>query len=323
MTAVLWILLVLAVLYLLAGLFLALLACRRFTGALDPLRGLTHATDELLSPYEAILVQGQTWLREHPHQRVEMTSFDGLRLRASLYEHPQARAVLVACHGYHSNGVRDFASAMHFYYSYGFSILLIDQRAAGDSEGRYVTFGVRESVDARDWCALMQERFPELPVLLVGISLGASTVLMTADDLPGNVKALLTDCGYTSPWDELSYVARRYVPLAGPLVLPSVDLFCRLIAGFGLRERSAETALARCSLPVFFVHGEADTLVPFQFSLRNRAACAGPSFLLAVPGAEHGISYLVDQEGYHRAVDDFLKTFLPALADPIPAGESD
>lgn len=315
MSVVLWIAAGLAVLYLLVSFLIAELACRRFAGAWNPMKGLTHATNQLLAPYADIIADGRDWLLTHPRVPVEMTSFDGLRLRANFYENPRAKAVLVACHGYRSDGVRDFASAMRFYHDHDMSILLIDQRACGGSEGKFITFGVRESVDVRDWCRLMQARQPGLPVLLAGISMGAAAVLMTADDLPENVAALLADCGYDSPWDELADVARRHIFPAAAALLPGVDLFCRLVCGFGLRERSAADSLSRCRRPVFFVHGEADGLVPYANSPKNRAACAGPSVLFSVPGADHGISYLVDRNGYHRAVDEFLKTCVFPEAD--------
>ena len=309
MAVILWIVLLLAVLYLLISFILAELACRRFPGAWNPMKGLTHATSRLLAPYADLIDKGRDWLQTHPHTPVEMTSYDGLKLRANFYEHPAPKAILVACHGYRSNGVRDFASAMRYYHEHDMSILLIDQRACGESEGTFITFGVRESRDARDWCRLMQERYPDLPVLLAGISMGAAAVLMTADDLPESVTALLADCGYDSPWDELVSVARRVSP-AATILLPGVDLFCRLVCGFGLRERSAADSLSRCRRPVFFVHGEADNLVPYENSPKNQAACAGPSVLFSVPGADHGISYLVDRTGYCRAVDDFLSTYV-------------
>ena len=308
MVAVLWCAVLLAILYLLVCFLIAELACRRFSR--DPMKGLTHATDKLLAPYQGMIDAGRTWLLTHPHTRVEMTSFDGLKLSARLYENPNARGILVACHGYRSDGIRDFASAMSFYHDHGLSILLIDQRAAGESEGRFITFGVRESVDVRDWCALMGRMFPDRPVLLAGISMGASAVLIAADGLPDNVTALLADCGYDSPWEEFRYVARHYMHPAAQALLPGVDLFCRLICGFGLKERSASDSLSRCGLPVFFVHGEADELVPFENSPKNRAACAGPTKLFSVPGADHGISYLVDPDGYHRAVDAFLAAYV-------------
>lgn len=307
---VLWIFLTVLALYLAVTLAIAVLACRRFTGGHDPMRGLTHATDELLSPYKDMIREGRRWLEEHPSEEASVTSHDGLTLRASLYENPDARAVLVACHGYRSNGVRDFASACGFYHDHDMTILLVDQRAAGRSDGKYITFGVRESEDAAAWCRWARERFPDLPIVLAGISMGASTVLMAADRLPDGVSALLADCGYDSPWEEFAAVARKHMSAAALCLLPGVGLWCRALCGFGLRERSASESLKKCQLPVFFVHGEADGLVPFENAAKMRAACPGPTGLFTVPGAEHGMSYLVDREGYHRAVDAFLRAYV-------------
>lgn len=310
MTAVLWILGGLILLYLLITYAIFLFGFRRFSGNWDPMSSLTHATDKLLEPYSGLLKSGADWLNGHPYESVEIRSFDGLRLRARMYLHPNAKSILVACHGYRSNGIRDFASACRYYSEHGMSILLIDQRACGESEGRYVTFGVKESRDVRDWCAYAADRFPGLPVVLAGISMGAAAVLMTSDDLPEAVTALLSDCGYDSAFDELVYVAKHYVAAPAAVLVPGVGLWCRLIAGFGLRERSAARALAGCKKPVFLVHGEADELVPYSASVRNREACAGPVTMFSVPGADHGMSYLVDHDGYCLAVDGFLRRYV-------------
>ena len=307
MQTALWVILALAALYLAASLVTFELVFRRFSGKFNPTRKLTNATDDLLAPYHELIDGGMEWLKTHPSEAVEITSEDGLRLCGRLYIHPEARAVLVACHGYRSNGVRDFASACRYYGGHDMSILLIDQRACGKSEGRFITFGVKESSDARLWCEYAQERFPALPIVLAGISMGGATVLMTADELPAHVTAIVDDCGFTSAWEELSYAAAHYFAKPLTLLLPGVDLWCRLLAGFGLKEKDAVPALKRTEKPVFFVHGEADELVPHAATMKGHASCAAPSVLLSVPGAQHGMSYLVDHDGYCIAVDDFLK----------------
>lgn len=310
MTAALWALGVLAALYLLLSYILFRFACRRTRGLGRSMKAVTNTETDLLAPYRDIIDAGRTFLDETPHEELFMTSFDGLRLRALLYEHPDARGVMVACHGYRSNSTRDLAACCPFYYSRGLSLLLIDERASAHSEGIYITFGVHESRDVRDWCALMTTRYPGLPVLPAGISMGAAAVLMTADDLPASVPALLTDCGFTSPRQELLYVAKHSMTAAAAALLPGVGLWCRLLAGFGLEEKNAARSLARCTLPVFFAHGEADTLVPYECTPNNIAACAGPTAFFSVPGAEHGLSYLVDTPGYQRALDDFLAGYV-------------
>ena len=312
----------LAALYLLLTLLIFELAFRRFSGAFDPFRSMTHATDRLLGPFEALLSQERSWFADADHDTAYITARDGVRLCASVYENPAARGVLVACHGYRGSGPRDFCAAAHLYFDRGMTVVLLDQRAHGRSGGKFITFGVRESEDAQDWCRYAGERWPDKPVILAGISMGAGAVLLAADGLPGSVAALLADCGFSSPYEEVQYVAGRLIrPPVKPLV-PGVALWCRVLGRFDLREKDARRALARTDKPVFFIHGEADELVPPSCSRANQAACAAPSALFTVPGAAHGLSYLADNPGYIRALDSFLRAHVPALADDAPADDT-
>lgn len=302
--------------YLLAAFILFQLVFRRFAPARDPWKRLTHSTDKLLAAYPEAVAGGRRFLQTHPARDVAITSFDGLTLRGKFYENAQAPEngpVLIACHGYRSSGERDFAAACQFYYGKGLSILLIDQRAAGQSQGKYITFGVKERLDVQDWCRFAAELRPGAPVLLAGISMGASSVLMAAPELPDNVAAILADCGYVSPWDELAYVVRHNAHIPATPLLRGVDLWCRLLAGFSLSQYSTVEALAENTRPVFFIHGEADDLVPCENSLKSRQACKTHTALFTVPGAGHGMSYLVDTPGYHAALEDFLRYVFPSV----------
>lgn len=71
----------------------------------------------------------------------------------------------------------------------GYNVLLPDQRAHGYSGGHTITMGVKERYDARDWTVWARSRFgPEVPIFLMGVSMGAATVLLAAGlNLPDNV----------------------------------------------------------------------------------------------------------------------------------------
>ena len=96
-----------------------------------------------------------------------------------------------------------------------------------------------------------------------------------------------------------------------PTTLPVAPVYAllrlggRLFGGFDIEEDGAEKALAKCRIPVLFIHGEDDHFVPCGMSRRNYAACAGKKTLVTFPGAEHGLSYLVDPERYRKVVMDF------------------
>ena len=71
-------------------------------------------------------------------------------------------------------------------------------------------------------------------------------------------------------------------------------------------ERSdAVAALKKCRLPVIFFHGTADDYVPWEMSQKNYDACPAEKELICIPGAGHGLSYLVDPPGYLKALREF------------------
>lgn len=280
--------------------------CRRFDGKFNPLKIIGEATEEALKPYAEQVNAGMRWAREYPSEDVEITSYDGLTLHGRYYENPNARGIMIGCHGYRSSGCRDFSSACSFYHDHGFSLLLIDERANGKSDGKFITFGIKERLDIQDWCAYIQDRCPDQPILLVGISMGATAVVMAAPELPENVACIVSDCGFVSPWDELSYVLRHYLHLPATPFLRGIDFWCRILAGFSLCQFTTEQALAFNTRPVFFIHGEADDFVPPENVRRNIAACRAPHTVFTVPGAGHGLSYLVDHDGYVKKFYEFL-----------------
>lgn len=140
--------------------------------------------------------------------------------------------------------------------------------------------------------------------------MGSSTVLMaTGLPLPPTVKGVIADCGFTSAWEEFKNVLKVGMHLPVHPLLEATNLVCRLVAGFGFRDYSTLEAMKVNQLPILFIHGEADTLVPRQFTLDNYHACRSQKRLVSVPGAGHGLSYLVDTPKCQQALREFLQAY--------------
>lgn len=147
--------------------------------------------------------------------------------------------------------------------------------------------------------------------------MGATTVLMAAGGpLPENVRGIMADCGFSSPWEIMAAVAKHRAHLPAFPMLYLVNFWCRLLAGFDGKEGSTVQAMARNRLPVFFAHGQADNFVPWAMTQAAYDAADCEKELLLVPGAGHGRSYLVDQERYLQMLERFLNRNLPANAIP-------
>ncbi len=237
-----------------------------------------------------------------------VTSFDGLKLVGHLYRaERQTNNYMICMHGYRSDS-GDFSGAVGFFMSQGYNVLAIDQRAHGESEGKWITFGVKERYDALSWCNYLIESFgSDVKIILDGISMGATTVLLASElDLPKNVKGVIADCGFTSPWDIVTEVARRdmHIPKFPLLYLmrPTVRLLC----GFGLKEASTVDAVKKSSLPILYVHGLADDFVPHEMSVRAYSSRPENSRLVSVENAAHGLSYIVDEKRCQKELAYFL-----------------
>ena len=258
------------------------------------------------------ILAGKAWLEAQPQEKLEIESFDGLRLRALFVPNPEAKGTLLLFHGWHSSWKTDFTVALPFYHAQGMNLLLADQRAQNSSEGRYMTYGVHESRDAASWAACMAQRLgKDHPLFLGGLSMGAATVLMASDlEFDGNVRGILADCGFTSPWAIIRKVAGRskWIPLDASSAL--LNVFTRRFAGFDMKEKSTVEALGRTKLPVLLIHGLADDFVPPEMSRENYAACASEKELVLVEGAKHGMSFVVEPERVKAAIAAFLKKHL-------------
>lgn len=254
------------------------------------------------------ILKGRDWIEAQQPETVEITSFDGLRLRAELIVHPHARGTLMLFHGWYGSTVTDFGYAIQEYYDRNLNLLLVHQRAQGKSEGHYMTFGIRERHDVHAWTKWHVARFgQELPIVLAGLSMGATTVLMSCGEpFAENVRGVIADCGFTTPQDIITSVVRS-MHLPAKLIVPLIGMQTKLFAGFGLREYSTVEAMRRMTLPIFFAHGEADTFVPCSMSVEAYEACKSKDkLLLLVPNATHGKSFPRAPEKYRACLNDLF-----------------
>ena len=263
-------------------------------------------------PWFPVVVDGVRYAKTLAREEVSIHSHDGLLLSGMLFEPENPRATIILFHGYRSFPEHDFGGILqHYLEDCRFRMLLVDHRAHGKSEGKYITFGVLERYDCVAWARYVAARFGEKePIILDGMSMGATTVLMASgEDLPGNITGIVADCGFTTPDAILKKVGRDLRMPVG-LLLPGVYALCRL-HGFNPRSASAPGALAKSKTPLLLVHGEADGFVPHEMSVENFAAAISPKKFVSIPDADHGMSYFVDQATVTAALTEFFEDVLP------------
>ena len=247
-------------------------------------------------------------LKEITAEDVFINSFDGLKLHGRYYHAKDGAPLDIQFHGYNGNAMRDFCGGNKISRESGHNSLLIDQRAHGMSRGKTISFGINERKDCLSWVRYAVERFGEdTEIVLSGVSMGAATVLMASDlGLPKNVKAIVADCGYSSPKAIINKVMRDS-GLPDKLMYPFVWLGAMVFGKFNLTESSAVSAVSESDVPILIIHGGADDFVPCYMAEEIYKACRSEKKLLIVPGAGHGMSYLVDKDLYEKTVKDFIK----------------
>lgn len=249
--------------------------------------------------YYCHIHQGRQWIRDHDGEDVYMKNRDGLNLHAVWIPAPKAKGTVIFAHGFHSCGLSDFSLALDLYHNLDMNILLLTQRTHSPSQGKYITFGVKESRDVYDWILHHNAHFGSYPILCSGLSMGAATVMYLAGmDLPENVRGFVADCGFTSPKEIISHVFTQKTHMPAWPFIWAADLFARIFAGFSLAEMHTAKTLQKNSRPILLVHGMEDDFVPTWMTRRSFDACAGDKSLLLVEGAGHGVSFLVAREAY-------------------------
>ena len=261
---------------------------------------------EIYAPY---LPQMKLWKEEMdnlPHEQLQVTSFDGLTLYGNFYEYAPGAPIELMFHGYRGSAQRDLCGGVQRCFALERSALVVDQRCCGRSEGKTITFGIYERRDCMTWLKLMEEKFPDRKFILCGISMGASTVMMMADEeLPSNVVGILADCGYSSARAIIQKVIKD-MHLPPKLSYPFVKLGARVFGCFDLEEKTPLAALKNSRLPVIFFHGQGDDFVPCDMSREAYDACTSRKQLVTVPGAGHGLAYLADPDTYLKELGAFF-----------------
>lgn len=270
-------------------------------------------TDDLDDPINKPLLKfkdqikdGIDYNKNEPHKWLNIKSFDGLDLFGRYYDNKSDKTVILF-HGYRSSALRDFSCAVRMYKNFGFNVLLCDQRSHGRSDGKLITFGIKEKKDALYWCEYISDKYSPEKIVLGGMSMGATTVLLAlGENLPKNVKAVIADCGFTSPEEIMLKVAKKNFKINAKFFLPFLNIVCLIFGKFSIYNNDTRETVKNSDIPVMLIHGKADGFVPCEMSIETHKNANEKSKLLLVENADHGLSYIIDS----ALVNDSIKNFL-------------
>lgn len=239
----------------------------------------------------------------------EVLSDDGHKLSGQyLRLHPENKKVIILIHGYTGNHVISL-QYVEMYRAMGFNILLIDARSHGDSEGVYPTYGIRECEDLSAWIQeLRQHGYESGTIGIHGQSMGAATALMYAGKYE-DISFVIADCPFSNAKEILTYQFNQVVKGTGRmgyrLIKRLADMKCKV----NLEEASPIDAIKDIEVPILFIHGKADTLIPYTMSeLMYQSRNRDYDRLVLIEGANHVESHSQDPKIYRTAIQEFIQS---------------
>lgn len=240
----------------------------------------------------------------------KIKSADGLELYAEKFS-PTAEshrwAILV--HGYGRDGTFAYDYAEE-YLKRGWNVLIPDLRAAGHSEGRFITMGTMESQDVALWAEKIFEQDNQSKIILHGVSMGAATVMMASALDIKNLVAVVEDCGYTSAYEMFAAQLDKIFGLPEFPVMTFADIVCKIKTGNRISDAAPINFVSQSKVPMLFIHGDADGLVPYEMMDRLFDASNAPDKeKFTVEGAGHADAKNKDPQAYFARVFKFLDKY--------------
>lgn len=246
-----------------------------------------------------------------PFEIVEMTAENGEKMHGKVLVPPISNGkLIIACHGARSSGVGEFCFMKDYFCRNGFTLIMPDHRGCGESDGKFLGYGTHESTDTLKWLDYAKKRFPELDIFLLGVSMGAATVLMMSDRISkADVKGIIADCGYTSVKDEFTYQVKTSFHFPPRPLLDICNIYCKALCKYGFKDAEPIEHVKKANVPILFIHGKNDDFVPFYMEKQLYDACASEKTLVEVDGAIHAQSYYTNPTQYENAMNEFIKKY--------------
>lgn len=247
---------------------------------------------------------------------VAFTSGSGSRLRGWFVPGRPGVGAVLLLHGVHANRLAMLPRA-RFLHALGYSVLMPDFRAHGESSGAHTTFGALESRDAQAAACLLHSLAPHERVAAIGVSLGGAAALL--GHRPLSVDALVLESVYPTIDQAAKNRLRAWFGPIGSWLAPSLVRELEPTVGVDPAELRPIDHIAEVRVPVLMAAGSADRYTPIDESKALFARLAPPKEFWEVDGAAHVDLYDYTPAEYQRRITAFLQRTLGGVSAAAPA----
>ncbi len=236
---------------------------------------------------------------------IKLTTTDEQTLSGWLVPATDRKKAIVLLHGFTGNRKQMLPRA-RFFREQGYTALLYDARACGESTGEAVTFGYREAADLIAAVKFLKDGGHE-QVACLGVSQGGATILFAAEDLL-DVKCVICESVYDDMRHAVDRRMRRYTGVPGWLGAPLMVSFAEQRLELSIDDVKPADYIGKLPCPVLVVSGTADDRTWPEDTQRLFEAAHAPKELWMIEGASH--EDLFHFAGYEEKVNGFLRGHL-------------
>lgn len=239
------------------------------------------------------------------YEIVSITSFDGLKLTGYYFANNSDKTIIM-CHGLHTHAFNNFGYQIKYFLAKGYNILAINERAHEGSEGKYATYGQKESKDILSWLDYVSPDEKINSIYLYGISMGATALAYASEKIINKkVKLLIFESMFSSVNELTTHImTSQHVPsffFAG-----AVRWLSKCLAGISWDNVSTTLSLQKNHIPSVFVHASKDSIAINKFFEDNYNNCLSNKYKIIVDGAAHALCALHDKDKYLDQLESII-----------------
>lgn len=217
------------------------------------------------------------------------------------------KGVILLVHSMRSNRV-EMLSRAKFLQNHGYTILMIDLHAHGETPGEKITFGSQESRNVAVAVKYLRKKFPQERIGTLGASLGGAAIVLAQTDKPFD--AVVLESLHATLEEAISNRLKLYLGDYGTPLLPIVLFQFSFFIDTPITELNPISRIGNLNAPVFFISGTDDMHTTSFEVERMYAAAIKPKELWIVPGAKHFNMHTYAGKIYEERITDFFGHYL-------------
>lgn len=230
----------------------------------------------------------------YTYENVEITSRDKTKLHgwiiASLKK--EVKGVVVFSHG-NTGSVNSHFGFCAWLAKSGYHVLLMDYRGYGNSKGTPERKGMIDDIVSALTFATSKKEWKNLPIVSFGHSLGAAKSIVALDLLENKkrIKAAVLWAGFSS-----------YIKVAKHMIGATAD---NVVSD---KWAPLEHVAKVKDIPLLFLHGKRDAVVPFSHSQQMFDKAVGNKKIILSDEAGHNNTLWLDDKKMQKQVIDWLES---------------